>query len=227
MIKFSDFDKKIGDKLFKKIKQDLKKDSNKWPILTFEKLFEILNKKEKQLIEKILTINCKEYDIKLPFLGIESVPKNLIIIENQKYELGKKIEIVRPQYLPKNVFLAYQQLNQVMEKDINRSVNVLSGYRSPAYQSIVYFSNLYLNNWNVKKTLKKSFLPGYSNHGYSKQQAIDFAPKKGIKNLKNFYKTKEYKWSIKNARKFNFYLSYSKNNKFGIVFEPWHWHYKV
>lgn len=223
IIKFSDKDKQIGQKLFEKFKERKEKDP-KWPLLNFDKLFKILNKQEKQLIEKILTIDYKEIGLKKqPFFGIKSIPKNLVIIKKQSY----KDKEIKPQFLPKNVFLAFQKLNNAIKKDIDRSLKILSGYRSPAYQSVVLFCNLYKNNWDINKTLRQVALPGYSEHGYPKQQGIDFGPEKAITDLKNFYKTKEYKWLLKNAKKFDFYLSYpSKGNKFDTIFEPWHWHYK-
>lgn len=87
---------------------------------------------------------------------------------------------------------------------------------------ILRFNELY--NWNIRKVLKGVALPGWSEHGYPQRQAIDFAPVKGIAKLKDFYKTKEYKWLLKNAKKFGFFLSFPKNNKLGVAFEPWHWH---
>lgn len=239
MIKFSIQEKKIGKKIFEKFKKGKQKDP-KWSILSFNKLFKILNKREGQLIKKILLIEPKEYGLNnKQFFGIKPIPKNLIIIKGQKIKTSKGItKEIRPQSLPKNVFFAYQSLNRAMKKEINCSLIVASGYRSPAYQAAVFFCNLYLNDWDVKKTLRSVALPGGSEHGHSKRQAIDFYPQKGIINpvrkgglsngvkIKDFYKTKEYRWLIKNAKKFGFYLSFPKNNKFDTIFEPWHWHFQ-
>ncbi len=229
MLKFTEQDKKIGKKIFEKFKKGNEIDPQ-WFLLRFNKLFKLLNNKEGQLIKRILSIDPKEYGLKLPFWGIKPIPKNLVMIKNQQYKLGKEIKTIRPQFLPKNVFLAYQCLNNAMKKDINRSLNIFSGYRSPAYQLVVFFCNLYFNNWNIKKTLKSALLPGHSEHGYPERQAIDIKLQKGAVEKKDFYKTlyktKEYKWLLKNGSKFDFYLSYPKNNKLGIIFEPWHWHFK-
>jgi D-alanyl-D-alanine carboxypeptidase len=72
-------------------------------------------------------------------------------------------------------------------------------------------------------------LPGYSEHGYPPRQAIDFITADGISfgPEKVFDETQEYGWLLKNAQKFGFYLSYPKNNKQEMAFEPWHWHYKA
>ena len=86
----------------------------------------------------------------------------------------------------------------------------------------------------MKETLKWVALPGYSEHGNPKRQAIDVGPKvwpAGIKQKKGlqreFVKTPEYKWMLKNANKYNFYLSYPKGNPSRTGFEPWHWHYQL
>ncbi len=225
MIKFSPKDKQIGKRIFKKFKKGRKKNP-KWPLLTLRELFRILNKEEKELIKKILKINPREYRKKDRFFGIKKTPKNLVAIKNQYYRIGKVCKKIEPQFLSEKVFLAYQRLNQSMQKEIGRYVNVASGYRSSGYQMAMFFCVLYQNNWNIGKTLRRIALPGYSEHSYPARQAVDFAPQRGIKRIEDFYKTKEFKWLKKNAKKFGFYLSYPKNNKSGTAFEPWHWHFK-
>ncbi|KKP98281.1 MAG: D-alanyl-D-alanine carboxypeptidase [Parcubacteria group bacterium GW2011_GWD2_38_12] len=225
MINFTKEDKKIGQAIFIKFEYGR---LNKfcWPITPFSTIFKILNNKERALIDKILSVNPKNLGKTGKFYGIKPVPKNLVIIKNQKYEINGQTRKVKPQYLPRKVFSAYQKMNKAMCDDIDGSLNVLSGYRSPAYQLVIFFHYLYLNGWDLKKTFRGVTLPGWSEHGCPEKQAIDFAPVKGIEKLEDFYKIKEYKWLLKNANKFGFYLSFPKNNKSGIMFEPWHWHFK-
>ena len=73
--------------------------------------------------------------------------------------------------------------------------------------------------------MKEVAFPGYSEHGDPVRQAVDFITTND-NDWRRFKKTPEYKWLSKNAYKFNFYLSYPKGNKDGIMFEPWHWHYE-
>ena len=71
--------------------------------------------------------------------------------------------------------------------------------------------------------------PGYSEHGAPRWPAIDFVTMKGMPSDKNpldFVSTEEYRWLLKNAHRFGFYLSYPKNNKDGIMYEPWHWRFE-
>lgn len=225
MLNFTKEDKKIGQTIFKKFEYGrLNKFS--WPIASFSAIFRVLNKKEKELINKILSIDPGDFGKTGRFYGITPIPKNLVIIKNQKYEINGQTRKVKPQYLPKKVFSAYQKMNKSMQSDIDRSLNILSGYRSPAYQMVIFFHYLYLDGWNLKKTLRYATLPGWSAHEYPAKQGMDFLPKKGIAYPKDFYKTKEYKWLLKNAHRFGFYLSFPKNNKSGVIFEPWHWHFE-
>lgn len=225
MIKFTEEDKKIGVDIFRKFKEGKNK-NHKWWLLTFNALFRRLNKEERELIKNIMSTNPSDYGKKGTFFGIKPAPKDLVSIKHQKFILKGKSKIVKTQFLPKQIFSAYACLNDAMRKEIGRSVNILSGYRSPASQAALFFCNLYLNDWNIGKTLKRVALSGYSEHGYPPRQAIDFGPAKGIENIRDFYKTKEYKWLLKNAGRFKFYLSFPRNNKSGTMFEPWHWHYE-
>jgi len=224
MIKFSKKEKKIGRQIVEKFLKEKRK-NQKLPLLSFEKLYKIFNKKEeKALLKKILKIDPKKYGIKVPFYGIFSIPKDIILIKNQTYKKGRAIKKVDTQYLSKKVYLAFKKMNKTMKKEIGRSLNIISGYRSPAYQLLLFIYFLEKNKWNIKKTLKKVALPGWSEHGYPKRQGMDFAPKTYCK-MEEFCRRKEYKWLLKNASRFGFYLSFPEDNKTGITFEPWHWHY--
>lgn len=222
---FSEEEKEIGKKIFDKFKNGRK--NPKWATITFENVFKIINKKEREIFDRILKEGLSEYKNKKlsRFFGIRPVPKNLVLVNNQKYVFNGKEGAVKDQYVPKNVFLDFETMNKAMSKDIKRGINIVSGYRSPAYQLVVFFCNLVDNNWDFRKTIQRVALPGWSEHGFSSKQALDVAPVKGISRLENFYRTKEYKWLLNNAERFNFYLSFPRGNKRGMIFEPWHWHY--
>lgn len=226
MIKFSVREKEIGKKIFEKFKYGIL-NNFEWPIMTLKDLFRILDKKETALIHKILDTNPRDFGIAGEFFGINDIPKNLVVVKGQKYFISGETRTVKPQYLPENILSAFRAMDKKMREDVELSINIQSGYRSPAYQLIVFFDNLYKKKWSLKETLKVAALPGWSeHHGYPKKQATDIAPVKGIQGLENFYKTEEYKWLLKNAEKFGFFLSFPEGNKTGIKFEPWHWHYK-
>ncbi len=226
-MKFSEEEKQIGEIIFKKF-TDEKEKNERLPLISFKDLNKILNVEEHKLLDKILSVNPKEYGKNYTeFYGIKTAVKNLVAIKNQRYFVGKKVKIVKTQFLPKPVYKSFVLLNESMKEGIGRIVNLASGYRSPAYQAIVLFSWLHQCRWNMKKALRRVTLPGCSEHGYPPRQAVDFnRSAKGMTDIRNFYKTKEYKWLLKNACKFGFFLSYPAGNKFGVDFEPWHWHYR-
>lgn len=197
--------------------------------LSFAQLTAILTKEEYAFIERIVKVDSRAFGVTHPRHGISSVPKNLVPLRGQKYRAEKEKRIIPLQFLPKKVHTAYQKLNQAMQKDMGRRVLVSSGYRSPAYQAIVFIRNLSEHKWNFKKVVSEVAIPGYSEHGAPAQQALDFltidgAPSESRK--LSFEKTPEYAWLLKRAKEFGFHLSYPKNNKKGIIFEPWHWSFR-
>ena len=115
-----------------------------------------------------------------------------------------------------------------MQKDLGKHLYVESGYRSSAYQLYLFVGSLKNHNYSIRETAKFVALPGHSEHGCPRQQAIDFVNEDGIdgqNNPKFFEVLPEYAWLTKNAQNFNFALSYPKDSNDGIAFEPWHWHY--
>tara|TARA_Y100001970_G_C14197089_1_gene838757 strand:+ start:314 stop:817 length:504 start_codon:yes stop_codon:yes gene_type:complete len=100
---------------------------------------------------------------------------------------------------------------------------ILSAYRSFEHQKQII--NRKLNSGqSIDNILKENTLPGYSEHhtGY----AIDFLEDNKNYLSVNFENTKTFKWLSKNANNYGFYMSYSKNNNHGIMYEPWHWMFK-
>lgn len=76
-----------------------------------------------------------------------------------------------------------------------------------------------------KKAAEVSAPPGYSEHhtGFAIDLTDGKYPKKDITNY--FQKTEAYDWLTKNANRFDYELSFPRNNSQGISFEPWHWRY--
>ena len=220
-------DKKLIVSILEKIEN--KKKNSEVRIIDFNPLFKILDKEEKILVEKFRDINPLIYGFKGRYLGIQNVPKNIIAIRNQKYKSKDKIEKIEIQYLPNPVFVAYKKLNSALYKDTKKKLLIDSGYRSPAYQIITFLWYLNFHKFNFSKTIKRVAIPGYSEHGFPKGQAVDFITTGGIPSDErplDFAKTIEYKWLLKNANKFGFYQSYPRNNKLGLMFEPWHWQFR-
>jgi LAS superfamily LD-carboxypeptidase LdcB len=208
--------KKVGRP--KKIK-DLK-------IISYSRLYEFLNQEEIKLIKKFLTLHPGNYGLKGSYLGVTKIPRDIVSLKNQKYKYRGKIKTIDEEFLPKKTYLAYKKINSAMKKEIGKNLLIGSGYRSSAYQVIIFFSSLKFVKFNFRKTVEWAAFPGYSEHGDPRKQAVDFMTENGVpqvNTLLKFEKTKEFVWLNKNANQFGFYLSYPKNNKNGIMYEPWHW----
>lgn len=198
-------------------------------VINFDHLFKLLNRGERELVRKFRDLDPLLYGFRGRYLGEQRIPSNLIAIRNQKYRSMGKIEKIETQYLPKPAYLAYRKLNATLDKDAKKNLLVESGYRSPAYQLIVFLYYLNFHKFNFIKTVKRVAMPGYSEHGFPRSQAVDFITTDGIPNDErplDFAKTIEYKWLSKNANRFGFYQSYPRNNKSSVIFEPWHWQFR-
>lgn len=228
-ISLSKEEKQLINSILEKIRKEDKKKNKKALLISSREFAKLLNQKERVLIQKILQIDPRQYGFEGRYLGVQTIPKDLVAIRHQKYKLKDKTKTIKTQYLPRHTYLAYKKLNSVLVRDTGRKLLIESGYRSSAYQLITFLWYLRFYKFSFFKTIKRVALPGYSEHCLSRMPAIDFITLNGIpteEKLLAFAKTKEYQWLLKNAEKFCFYQSYSKNNKAGIIYEPWHWQFR-
>jgi len=185
-------------------------------IISFSELYRLLNEQENHLIRCFLKLNPRDFGFKGKFIGVGAVPRDLVSINRE--------------FLPRPVFSAFLRMNRALENDTGRRLAIFSSYRSPAYQAIVFLRCLKENGFDFLKTAKGVAFPGYSEHGDPINLAIDFCTTNGdVSNIGpiNFEKTVEFDWLMKNGDVFGFSLSYPENNGDGIMFEPWHWRFKV
>ena len=101
----------------------------------------------------------------------------------------------------------------------------LSGYRSINLQNDIFFSLKSIRNQEASERARVSAPPGYSEHSTGFAIDIGDATRRETDFETEFENTDAFKWLIKNAAKFHFKLSFSKNNKY-IDYEPWHWRYE-
>jgi LAS superfamily LD-carboxypeptidase LdcB len=193
--------------------------------LAFDDLYAPLSSSNKKLLKSFQDLDAKKLNLKLPYRGIASGNEDFIAIKGQKVKISGKYQPLPTQYLTKQVYLRYTDMMAAMQKDIGKRLYVESGYRSSAYQLYVFINSLKNHKYSVLETAKFVALPGYSEHGDPNRQAIDFINEDGVNQdrPKEFENLPEYKWLTENAKKFSFVLSYPKDSKDGITFEPWHW----
>lgn len=111
-------------------------------------------------------------------------------------------------------------------------IKLLSGYRSAAYQKI-----LFLREVNKLKSIGLSdeeayfkanesvALPGFSEHNTG--LGLDIVREDDDDVYEEFEKTEEFLWLIKNCADFGFILRYpeGKTEITGYIYEPWHFRY--
>jgi len=155
-------------------------------------------------------------------LGIDVKPKkDTIINENSNLiSIGKN-------HLGKEIFLSKQCANSWMKMQLDAKkdsidIFILSGFRSYQAQCTI-IKNKIKKGMKLGEILKENKLPGLSQHHSG--NAIDIVSN-GYKLSVEFEKNIAYKWLIKNANKYGFYLTYPKNNAENLMFEPWHWYFK-
>ena len=101
----------------------------------------------------------------------------------------------------------------------------LSGYRSINLQNDIFYSLKSIRNQEAAERARVSAPPGYSEHSTGFAIDIGDATKRETDFEIEFENTDAFKWLKKNAAKFHFKLSFSKNNNY-IDYEPWHWRYE-
>jgi hypothetical protein len=221
-------DKETITSLLVKVKSNIRGDEVR--IIFFETLFRLLTEEEKSLVRRMLDIDPTIYGFRGPFLGVLPVPSDLTAIAGQVYIQSGVTKTVETQYLPKPVYDACQKLNDAMYTDIGKRVLIESGYRSPAYQAIVFLRYMQGNNFDIAKTAERIAIPGYSEHGFPEKQGMDFRTGETVFHEEGrpvtFSETIEYTWLREHAGIYGFVLSYPEDNPWGIIFEPWHWRFE-
>jgi len=197
-------------------------------IVDFDTLMNQLNYFERNFAERIFAIDPEELGFKGPKYSREK-PDKLVKIESIK--VGDSETGV--QYCPEHSFNDYLAMMEQMKKDLGRQLFIDSGYRSPGKQAYLFFYYLTTSSdYSLTENAKWIAMPGYSEHGNPINNAIDFTSENGINGFsddqtaKDFETLLEYEWLMNNANQFNFYLSYPKDNPFGVAYEPWHWHWE-
>lgn len=96
----------------------------------------------------------------------------------------------------------------------------LSGYRSVPRQTRIIRRKLRTGQ-TITDILRLVAAPGCSEHHTGR--AIDIGSPDNQNLDEDFAKTAEFRWLNGHAARFGFRLSYPRNNRHGIGYEPWHW----
>jgi zinc D-Ala-D-Ala carboxypeptidase len=100
----------------------------------------------------------------------------------------------------------------------------VSGFRDKAYQQGLFDRNLGKMGQAIEVT-KVSAPPGYSEHhtGYALDVGDGSQPETHVE--PTFEQTSAFGWLQSNAGRFGFEMSFPRDNKQGVSYEPWHWRF--
>ena len=97
---------------------------------------------------------------------------------------------------------------------------VVSAFRSVDYQRAMFDRKL-AQGLTLDEILHVNAAPGYSEHHTGR--AVDIATRGCPPLTEAFDTTEAFAWLSGNAARFGFEMTYPRNNRHGIVYEPWHW----
>ncbi len=203
--------------------------------ISFHDLNLLLDQDQQKLVKLVRRLDPRELGFTGPFLGLEEARPDIVAVSCQQQTVrgpdgAIANELLPTKYVPRRAYVAYQRMHAGLSRDLGTELIIVSAYRSPAYQALVFLASAAKNDdFDFTKTAKRVALPGYSQHGLSKQTALDLDLR--VLNVERdmlgdaFARTPEYAWLTENAPDFGFYLSYPPGNLDGIMYEPWHWQY--
>ena len=105
-------------------------------------------------------------------------------------------------------------------------IRVLSAFRSIALQKQIFFGVKSERNQSALERSRVSAPPGFSEHstGYAVDLGDGQAP--GTNLSISFDSTAAFAWLQTHANRFHFHLSFPRNNRQGVSYEPWHWRFE-
>ncbi|NDK39983.1 D-alanyl-D-alanine carboxypeptidase family protein [Pseudoxanthomonas gei] len=128
----------------------------------------------------------------------------------------------RPLWLTASATRAWQSMRQAAAAD-GVALEAISGYRSHDYQLGIFERKL-ARGQSVQQILTVNAAPGYSEHHSG--NALDIGAPGELPAEESFEATAAFAWLTTHAGDAGFHMSYPRDNPHGIVYEPWHWHYR-
>lgn len=97
---------------------------------------------------------------------------------------------------------------------------LVSAFRSLDYQCELFRKKL-SKGQPLEEILKVNAAPGFSEHHTG--CALDLTTVNVEPLTEEFENTRAFCWLQDQASNYNFYLSFPRENPYGIIYEPWHW----
>lgn len=141
----------------------------------------------------------------------EAVEADLVAIVSSR--AAREIRLIR------SAADAWQQMQSTALND-NITLLPLSGFRSIVRQTEIFRAKLAAGH-PIAAILSVNAAPGCSEHHTGR--ALDIGTLHNPDFEECFAETPAFAWLIQHASAFGFTLSYPRDNKHGIAYEPWHW----
>lgn len=170
--------------------------------------------KYENVIETVI-IDNERYQVPEPWAG------NRLFPTSRNLDDLKQIP-VESTYQNSEIYLlaeAYPALIRMLDQASLDGIELIveSAYRSIHYQTRI-FMRMLDEGRPFEDIIRYVAPPGYSQHMLG--TAMDFYPSNW-----EFAETEQYRWLQENGRDFGFEETYSKNNRFRMPWEAWHWNY--
>ena len=97
---------------------------------------------------------------------------------------------------------------------------IVSGFRSFQYQAALIRNKISAGQ-ALGEILEVNAAPGFSEHHTG--NAVDIATPGSRPLTEEFEHSEAFAWLNRRAREFGFEMSYPRDNRWGFIYEPWHW----
>lgn len=128
----------------------------------------------------------------------------------------------RPQRMTAETLSAWQAM-KAAALAAGHQLQLVSAFRSIDYQCQL-IKNKLEKGIQLDDILQVTAIPGYSEHHSGR--ALDLHAGEGEPLETSFELEPAFHWLCQNAGRFQFVLSYPRDNPSGIDYEPWHWCYQ-
>jgi D-alanyl-D-alanine carboxypeptidase len=148
-------------------------------------------------------------------LPLQSEPDELV-------DAGKDM-FDRDQRLTPPALAAWQSM-QRMAADQGITLLLVSAFRSVDYQAQLIRKKLDSGR-TLDDIMQFNAAPGFSEHHTGR--AVDIACPEDEPLQESFENTNAFKWLSENAGRFGFVMSYPREHRHAISYEPWHWCFQL
>jgi D-alanyl-D-alanine carboxypeptidase len=125
----------------------------------------------------------------------------------------------RTQYMTPATATAWHRMREQARSD-RVTLHLISAFRSVDYQCRLIEQKL-ADGRTLPEILRVNAIPGFSEHHTGR--ALDLGTDEVEPLTLAFEQTPAFDWLTRNAHRFDFHMSFPRDNPFDIDYEPWHW----